>query len=223
MDPEPNPFYRLFCTRMPSNPSDGSASSSNQSTRDAGTTTSPFVLVESDNTVLPSNPNPIQSNTNTSTPNTTSTTSNSTQAASRKSKSRPTTEWRHNPNFRHVHDHIKDIERCLGFGKRGNSCNATKKNPSECVCSPEHLPDRKKWSNIYIDPPNPLMSNHHEDSMPFCYTRVYFWIPELFFHRRLRHMPCPHCGDVQGNVITEGWSENVSTKNFGLELFIHTV
>lgn len=42
----------------------------------------------------------------------------------------------------------------------------------------------------------------------YCRKRVYFWVPELMYGGRVKHVPCPDCGYVAGNVVRKCWNES---------------
>lgn len=86
---------------------------------------------------------------------------------------------------------------------RTAACNRTKQTPSDCLCVPAVKPD---WDTFLALPPNPLMSGS-VNPIDWQAVPVYFWIPELFFWKYMRHMPCVNCGHVFGIVHEIGWNE----------------
>lgn len=102
------------------------------------------------------------------------------------------------------------VDRALtGDSGRANRCNQTRKDQTPCQCRPKGSIPKNLNSNIFLDPPNPLLF-HEQNYDPMVWTRVriYFWLPELFFSKWVKHMPCPKCGDVAGAVKRKGWSKN---------------
>lgn len=119
------------------------------------------------------------------------------------------TRWIESDKFSWIEPFCKEIDQCLkGNKSRGRQCNATKKTPSTCSCSPEF---QTSWTQIYQDPPDPLMRRTLTDQPSNWHrTRIYFWVPELFYNFRIRHLPCPQCGPVDGQVKMTGWNRAVS-------------
>lgn len=69
------------------------------------------------------------------------------------------------------------------------------------------------WTSMNLDPVDPLIKNTNDpkktstesDPGKWCDRRLVFWVPELFYNRHIKHMPCPNCGPVNGTVIRKGW------------------
>ena len=110
-----------------------------------------------------------------------------------------------------------------GIKAKSSSCNATKKNKTDCECRPENI--QHGFENIFVDPPDPLFQKQDMgDPVLYFRRRLYFWVPELFYFPYVKHIPCPECGDVQGNVISKGWNPNGPklVASLGTEYFILT-
>ena len=94
-----------------------------------------------------------------------------------------------------------------GTNHRWKSCQGAKGN-GICVCAPFAECD---WENIFKDSPDPLISSR-QNSMVHVnnhyQSRCYFWVPELFYHHLMKHVPCPKCG-TNGNVVRIGWCKKV--------------
>jgi len=54
------------------------------------------------------------------------------------------------------------------------------------------------------------MTNEEDNPSLWHARRVYFWVPELFYPRRVKHIPCPECGNVDGLVKMSGWNRRVN-------------
>ena len=78
----------------------------------------------------------------------------------------------------------------------------------------------RSWDNIFIDPPNPLIAARRRGAaspQDYCKTRVYFWIPEIFFPDHVQTMPCPNGlsrPDLVHKVSKKGWKRTVSLLYF---------
>ena len=69
---------------------------------------------------------------------------------------------------------------------------------------------------MYVDPIDPLFLEA-PTKRDFDRRRCYFYVPELHFaHLGVRHLPCPNCGEVWGEVTCKGWNPKVRKKEFGV-------
>ncbi len=62
-------------------------------------------------------------------------------------------------------------------------------------------------NSIMFHPPNPLMKQVLSPLKADEYQlkSIAVWWPEFFFPIHVKHIPCPHCGPVAGNVISKGF------------------
>ena len=90
---------------------------------------------------------------------------------------------------------------------RSTSCNVAKRNQVECDCKPANI--NHGFNNIFVHPPDPMLKQSSAvDPSAYHRRKTYFWVPELFYYYLVRHIPCPDCGDVAGNVISRGWNSS---------------
>jgi hypothetical protein len=70
---------------------------------------------------------------------------------------------------------------------------------------------------MFVDPPNPLLTGEKPTPSVYSRLRIYFWIPDLFFYKFIRHMPCgnPECSE-KVDISWNGWSKTASTNEMSL-------
>ncbi|KAI3639550.1 hypothetical protein MIR68_002244 [Amoeboaphelidium protococcarum] len=113
--------------------------------------------------------------------------------------------WLNQKKYAWLSPFVSDITICMkGEDRKGRStaCGRFKENDI-CVCVPKVKP---KWRDIVVYPENPLLSGSTSPES-FSAVPTYFWIPELFFWKYMRHMPCVNCSPSESRVTYIGWND----------------
>ncbi|KAI3635321.1 hypothetical protein MIR68_006887 [Amoeboaphelidium protococcarum] len=113
--------------------------------------------------------------------------------------------WLNQKKYAWLSPFVSDIAICMkGEDRKGRStaCGRFKEN-GICVCVPKV---KAKWRDIVVYPENPLLCGSTSPES-FSAVPTYFWIPELFFWKYMRHMPCVNCSPSESRVTYIGWND----------------